>query len=275
MRGIKKTVSGDGRSVVKAVLLISAVIMAVLLSIGGIYLISISGRQSSKGQSTPDPEKYFYELIASDAGEKITPENMEISDMSLEEAFALYSTAPSYYHECQIAIKDAKGNTLERIKLILRDGEKYSVKTYEGDTLTETIKCDGEKIRITNEITGESSLIDAAGQVMEELAGLPSHVYVKSLIAEYNEDPESAELDKVTYSLLRARGQNMLQLSLSFNDGMNEKYFYYLDEGVIYHCETTASVLGKKTTVYTMTTTGFETDIGERIGEDPFSTEEE
>ncbi|MBE6539045.1 MAG: hypothetical protein E7671_06235 [Ruminococcaceae bacterium] len=275
MSGSKRTAgTAEGRSVVKAVLLISAVIMAAFAIIGGIYLISVGTGQSGSDVSAPEPPKYFYELLPEVSGEQITPENMDITDMSLEEAFALYSTSPSYYQEATVVLEDAKGNRLERVKLVLRDGERYSVRTFDKGVLIETVKCDGEKIRIINEITGESSLIDAGGQAMEELTGLPSHAYVQALIAEKNENADGAQLDKVTYSLLRARGQNMLQLGLGFGDGMSEKYFYYLDEGVIYHCESTVSVAGKRTTVYSMTTTGFETDIRDRITEDSFSTAE-
>ncbi len=271
--GKNNTASGEAGSVIKAVLLISAVIMAVFLIVGGIYLAGIYHPQKDTGADSPEAGKYFSELIAKETEAEVLYEDMELSREIFEESFILYETREAYYQECKVTFSDKSGESLERNKRILRDGEKFNIRTYNKNTLTETIKCDGENILIVNEITGERNQISADGQSLYSLAGLPDHATVLSLVEEYAaaEDKSTARLTKCSSSLTRTREENILTLSITYRDsGVSEKYRYYLDSGIIYHCESSVALGGVETIPYTMTTTYFETDIADFLTEDSF-----
>ena len=269
--------NGDAGSAVKAVLLISAVIMAVILIVGGIYLAGMSGKnKETQSKSEQDEHKYFSDLIYEGGDTDAIARDMEFPEMTSMEAFAFYELRGSYYHECTVVTEGADGGRIERGKRILRDGEKFNIRTYNKNALIETIKCDGENILIINETTGKSSLIPAVGQSLYELAGLPDHENVVALITEYEnaEDKSTVMLSNFEYTFNRDRDENYLDLSLTYSGtGITEKYNYYLDSGIIYSCVSNVTLSGSEFSPYNMMTTYFETDISDFVREDSFKTD--
>lgn len=279
MKNKKRSVASisDANSAVKALLLIGTVVMAILFAVGGIYLLGMGNNENNEGDiSKTDISDYFYELIDGNQGPEQDISDPLIIDMTLEEAFSFYATQTSYYQECSVKNSDGDGNTLVQEKYILRDGDKYNVKTAEGDVLLETIICDGENILIIDEVTGKSSRFAKNEDVkIEGLAALPIHSDVIALAEEYRtaEDKKDATLSKCTYSLIRGKGSNMLNLNMTYRDSnVSERYYYYLDYGLIYHCETIVSA-AKPVTSYSMTTTFFSEDITDFVKQDSFKTD--
>lgn len=257
----------------RTVLLLGAVAMAVILLIGGIYLVHFGREEPEPEQPEADLVKDFAELIASASEDSFEYEEVELPNMTLEEAFSFYSEDTSYYHEVTVSISGTDGSKLERIKRILRDGDKYNITTYNKNTLIETIKCDGETIFVINEITGETNKIPQNEDNSPlELASMPSHENIYGLLEEYRkkENADSSVLSECNYSLLRSRDMNLLELNVKYRDtGMKEKYLYYLNYGVIYLCYSEAE---SGIQPYNMTTTYFNPDISDFVDEDSFST---
>ncbi|MBR4296413.1 MAG: hypothetical protein IKT56_06235 [Clostridia bacterium] len=278
MKNKKRSIASliDANSAVKALLLIGAVVMAILFAVGGIYLLSMkNSKNNEKDISKNDMSDYFYELIEGNDSDEVDISEPLIIDMTLEEAFSFYATQTSYYQECSVKNSDGDGNTLVREKYILRDGDKYNIKTADGDVLLETIICDGENVLIIDEVTGKTSRFVKNDEVrIEELAALPIHSDIVALAEEYRtaENKNDATLSKCTYSLIRGKVSNMLSLNMTYrNSNVSEKYYYYLDYGLIYHCETIVSGV-KPATSYSMTTTFFSADISDFVKEDSFKT---
>lgn len=262
-------------SAARTVFFISAVVMMSILIIVGIYLIQLQNDKEQPESSAYDIRKDFSDLIAESSESLPVYEEMEIPEMTIEEAFSLYKENSSYYHECTVTSVGTDGTTHERIKRILRDGENYNIRTYNKNTLIETIKCDGEYILIINETTGKSNRIPLTKDLSPmELASMPSHENLLALLNEYNsaDSEDLPALSKCTYSMIRARDMNLLNLIVTYRDtGITERYFYYLNYGIIYHCSSEAS--GSNAQPYSMSTTYFNQNISDFINEDSFLTE--
>ena len=267
------SVQSDAGSAIKAILLISAVVIAVLMIVGGIYLAGLYGSRGDGSKEGVENDKHFSAFI-----EKNGDNNAELSDMVISqdefvELFLLYKGSSSYYHECTVKLSGQGGEAVERNKRIIKNGEKFNVRTYRKNTLLETIKCDGERIMIINETTGESYVIPAKGQSLYSLAGIPDHGEIKRYIEEYlkADSQDTSVLSECAYLLERTRDENILTLNLTYREtGILEKYEYYLDSGIIYRCESTYEISGKKITPYQVTTTYFKNDPSDMISEDSF-----
>lgn len=266
----KSKAKKEQNPITSAVLLIAAAVGAVMLIVGGMVFF---GRLHSGGGSKNSGEEiknYFSAL----AGGSETPEMTDITlenfgdleNGDLEKAFLLYEVAPRYYRTCTVS-HSAGENSYSVRKSILRDGDKYNIKTYRGGSLIETIISDGTSIFVRDETSGDARTLSAESVNVEEIAGLPNHSRVIDLIKEYGDETvESKRLSRVSFSMNRALDLNSLVLFLSFENGMTERYFYYLDGGFIFHCE--KNVSGSQT--YAMTTIDFDADISERVKDDTF-----
>lgn len=261
----------EAGSAVRTVIFIGVAVMAVILIIGGIYLFQLNSneKKTDQAQSQNDIVKDFSALIAegSEAGDVYG--DPEIADLTLGEAFALYKENASYYHECTVASIGSDGTRLERIKRILRDGDRINIRTYNKSTLIETIKCDGTSILVVNETTGKSNRIALSEDMRPmELASMPCHEYLLSLFEEYNADPEGSVISDCSYSLERTRDMNMLTVDITYRDSdVTESYHYYLNYGIIYNCCSNSS----GSVSYEMNTTFFSRDISDFVTEDSFS----
>ena len=262
----------ENGSAIGALLLIFAVVMLALIIFGLVYF-----RQQKKPNKTPDdvPETEFD--LGSDIANLINEaeETAEFTDIALpelttEEMFSKYDIRETYYQECTVS-HGVGENAYKQTKHILRDGKCWNVRTYEGDKLTETLICDGTTVYVRNEITGKSASYAVGGtNTPEAFASLPDHSRIVALADDYREHSEdkTSELSKCTYSLYRTSDLNMLMLILNYREaGLTERYYYYLDYGMIYHCE--SSVGGNMT--YSMTTTVFSPDITNFVTDSSFT----
>ena len=259
-------------STAKTVIFIGAVITAAILIVVAISVIYYNGQKSEPDEESYDVIRNFADLVAEaeDVGDPY--EIVEIPGMSIAEAFDLFEENSSYYQECTVSSSDERGNSTEKIKHILRDGEKYNIKTFEGGALTETIICDGSSIQIINEETGRKNTLLKTEDVSPiVLASMPDHERLLEILIEYNlaEDKNKAELSKCKYTLSRARDMNMLNIAITQKStGITEKYFYYLNFGLIFHHST--ETFDGSSQPYTMLTTYFNRDISDFVTEESF-----
>lgn len=271
---LKKSGSNnETSSAARTVIFIGVAVMAVLLIVGGIYIYQWKNTEKKPEQgSTNNAEKGFSELIAEKEQNTEKTESSDefpLTDFTLEEAFALYSVSDTYYQECTVASTGADGTKHERIKRVLRDGDKYNITTYNKNTLIETIKCDGENILIINETTGARNKISVSqGITPIELASMPSHEHLLALLEEYRSDSEGSVISSADYEMTRTRDMNILEVTVEYrNSSVKESYVYYLNYGIIYSCETAAE---NGAMPYSMTTTFASRNTEDFITEDSF-----
>lgn len=245
-----------------ALLLVLAVITVVLLIFGAVYLIN-----QRNALKEPDIEDITDNEIGSDFVDLIqeADKNAEFIDIALpelspEEILSKYEIRETYYQECIVSHGSGE-NAYSKTLHILRDGKCWNIRTYEKDKLTETLICDGTTIYIRNEITGKSTKYSVSDKnTPEAFASLPDHNRIVSLANDYrnHSNDNTSTLSKCSYSFYRTSDLNMLLLVLNYREtGLTERYYYYLDYGMIYHCESGVS----GTSTYTMTTTVFTPDI--------------
>lgn len=268
----KKKPLKERLSALRALLLIAAVVFAALLAVVGLYTLGSMNPVENGEENNPsydvfdsfDKLSYLFE-----EGKVSEPENVTLKKLTLEEAFAGYKPRAAYYQEGTVARINGATRTTQK-KQILRDGNRCNIKTFEGGNLIETIVCDGKNILVRNEITGmESRLSLSEAFTPFELASIPDHDKISELYEDFlaaKSDKKKSEVD-IDLFLLRALDMNMLLINISYNDtGVTEKYYYYLDYGTVYLCDT--SVDGK--TTYSFTTNSFEADMTDLIKEDSF-----
>lgn len=267
----KKNLPGQ-LSAVRAILLILAVVLIVILAVIGLYMLNGGSSDDIPLPSdTEDTPFSSFEKIASLLANGKTDdfEKLSIPSVSIEDAFSVLETNTSYYQKCTVTRSNGSSSTVQE-KHILRDGEKYNIKTYQDNLLTETLICDGKNICIINEATKSKSVLSVDSSfTVPELASLPDHTKIMELYQSYKENgnESSGELDNCSLSLLRALDMNMLIVNMNFEDtNVTERYYYYLNYGLIYSCDTILS--GK--TVYSFLTTDFKSDITTLINEDSF-----
>ncbi len=274
MADSKKNIgNGDAGSVIRAVLLISAVIMTVIFIMGGIYLAGLLGKSNEKSEDPPENNKYPSDLLIKETYNNEFEEELPLSDITLKEAFLLYDIRISYYQECTVTTGDADDNSTTLGKRILREGDKFNIRTYNQNSLIETIKCDGENILIINEITGNSTLVSSREHSVYQLAGLPDHEYIMYLVKEFeeSEDKTTTTLSDLKCSLSRERDVNSLTLSLTYGEtDLEETYHYNLDDGVIFEVSSSLTLSGKTSSPYSLESTYFKTDISDFLAQDSF-----
>lgn len=248
----------------RALLLVAAVICIVVMIVGLMVLIGRNGSERSNGTETASSDSLEGLLDVAEGSGTI---DLKLDTDTIEEAFLLYNTAPHYYRTCNIS--HSYGNTVDtQKKVIIRDGDRCNIKTYRDGVHIETLICDGANIFVRDEILGSERIYSISdGLSPAQLASLPDHERVLSLIKGYQSDSETSELSRVTYAFQRTSDLNVLVLTLSFENGASEKYYYYLDNGIIYHAEKSISSL--KT--YSMTTSDFSSDISAYVDENTFT----
>ena len=266
----------DAGSVVKIVIFLAAVVMAVILLAVGIYVLTLKKDEPPAPDSSAVKDR-FSEIIAK--GDDIFEDEIyELPEMTIEEAFPLYQVKDAYYQECEISYSDPYGGVTKRQKQVIRSGEKYNIKTYDGGSLIETIIFDGERALIVDETTGARKLFTPNADVsIFDLAALPDHGRILSLIKEHDDKKEggNSPLTRYNYRVLSSKVLNILSLVLDYKEGgVSDRYYYYLDYGMIYHCETTVSTSLGKIPSYSMTTTSFSPTIAHLLTEDLFKIEE-
>lgn len=257
----------------RMVIFIGGAVLIIILIIVGICLLQLRPDEKKPSQAGNGLNKDFSLLIGERNESESFSEEYVDSDMNTEQIFALYEENDSYYHECTVMVFGADGSKFERVKRILRDGDKYNIRTYNKNTLIETIKCDGESTVIINETTGNRNILPLSDITLPmELASMPSHVNLLSLLKEYVTDKETAALENATFNLSRSRDMNILEIEIKYkNSGMVEKYEYYLNYGIIYSCES-ASEDGK-TKAYSMNTTYFDRNISSYVSPESFDVD--
>lgn len=246
----------ESYSVLKALLLTFSVALVVLLIFGISFFLD-----RKDGNDGKKPEETVNSLtdILDSAAENAVFEDISLPGISTEEMFSQYEIRETYYQECTVS-RGTSENAVKLTKHILRDGKCWNIRTYEGERLKETLICDGVQIFIRNEITGKSAVLTADEKnTPEALAGLPRHADITALADEYRNDTSgSSRLSKCTYSFYRSSDLNMLMLILNYRGtDVTERYYYYLDYGMIYYCDTVVD--GNQT--YSMTTSVFNPDI--------------
>ena len=249
----------------RMVVFIGGAVLIIILIIVGICLLQLRDDEKKPSQTGNGLNKDFSLLIGERNENESLSEEYVYSDMSTEQIFALYEGNDSYYHECTVTVFGADGSKFERVKRILRDGDKYNIRTYNKNTLIETIKCDGENTVIINETTGNRNILPLSDIALPmELASMPSHVYLLSLLKEYETDKENASLESAVFNLSRSRDMNILEVEIKYKDtGMVEKYEYYLNYGIIYSCESSSQ--DGKMDAYSMNTIYFDRNISSYI----------
>lgn len=254
----------------RMVIFIGGAVLVIILIIVGICLLQLRPEEKKPSQGGNGLSKDFSLLIGEREENEIFSEKYVDSDMNTEQIFALYEENDSYYQECTVTVFGTDGSKFERVKRILRDGDKYNIRTYNKNTLIETVKCDGSNILIINETTGNRNTVPLSDITMPmELASMPSHRNILSLLKEYETDKENAVLESASFNLSRSRDMNILEIEVKYSDtAMVEKYSYYLNYGIIYSCES-ASEDGK-IKAYSMNTTYFDRNISSYISQNTF-----
>ncbi len=253
------------------VLFVGGAVLIIMLIILSICLFSLKPEEKTPGQTNSGLNKDFSLLIGEGNENDGFYEDFSSLDTDLGDIFALYEENKSYYHECTVTVFGKDGTKLERSKRILRDGDKYNIRTYNKNTLIETIKCDGKNVVIINETTGKQNKAPLSEfTVPMELASMPSHENLLSLLKEYGENKENSTLSDASFKLSRSRDMNILEIEIKYKDTeIAEKYLYYLNYGIIYSCESEPADGGMK--AYSMNTTYFDQNITSYISDNSFT----
>lgn len=278
MRNEKRSsqIGADSGSVVKVVIFLAAVVMALILLAVGVSILL--GRQKNDPQKDGSAVKEQFSDIISKGDDIFEDELLSLPELSIEEAFPLYSVKDTYYQQCDVCLYDASGTELKRQKQVIRSGDKYNIKTFEEGALIETIIFDGEKALIIDEETDTKKIFVPNEDVsIFDLAALPDHERILAILKEHDAKKESGEspLTRYNYRILSSKVLNMLALVLNYKEASaTENYYYYLDYGMIYHCETTVATPLGRTPSYSMTTTAFSPEISHLLTDDIFKIEE-
>ncbi len=255
----------------RMVIFVGISVLLIVLIIIGICILQLRPKDKNTEKLLVGIDEDFSVLIGErDEDQGFYEEYPEIQ-MDLGKAFTLYEENKTYYHECTVTTVGSDGTRLERIKRILRDGDKYNIRTYNKNTLIETIICDGETVVIINETTekrNKAPLSEFTAPM--ELASMPSHDNLLSLIAEYDGDKENSILSDASFNISRSRDMNILEINIKYRDtGIEETYLYYLNYGIIYSCNSKSE--NGKSSPYVMETTYFNRDISDYISENTFN----
>ncbi len=254
----------------RMVIFIGSAVSVIILIIVGICLLQLKPDEKKTGQTNSNLNKDFSFLIGEREEDALFYEEYSDPDMDIGQIFAFYDENDSYYHECTVTTFGADGSKFERVKRILRDGDKYNIRTYNKNTLIETIKCDGKDVVIINETTGNRNKAPLSDLTLPmELASMPSHNNLIRLLGKYEKDKENSAISDASFDLLRSRDMNILEIMIKYKDtAMAEKYQYYLNYGIIYSCES-ISADGKRK-AYSMNTTYFDRNISSYISDNSF-----
>ncbi len=258
----------------RMVLFVGSAVLVIVLIIVGICLLQLRPNEKKQNTSGGGLDKDFPSLI----GEEMIGEGSENegfyedfadTDISMGEIFALYEENDSYYQECTVTVFGKDGSKLERSKSILRDGDKYNIRTYNKNTLIETIKCDGKEVLIINEATGNHNKVPLSEHTDPmELASMPNHENLTRLLSSY--ENEGSVLSDASFEITRSRDMNILEIKIKYEDtSMVETYRYYLNYGIIYSCESQSE--DEKTKAYSMNTTYFDRNISAYVSENTFN----
>ena len=258
----------------RMVLFVGSAVLVIVLIIAGICLLQLRPNEKKQNTSGGGLDKDFPSLI----GEEMIGEGSENegfyedfadTDISMGEIFALYEENDSYYQECTVTVFGNDGSKLERSKSILRDGDKYNIRTYNKNTLIETIKCDGKEVLIINEATGNHNKVPLSEHTDPmELASMPNHGNLTGLLSSY--ENEGSVLSDASFEITRSRDMNILEIKIKYKDtSMVETYRYYLNYGIIYSCESQSE--DEKTKAYSMNTTYFDRNISAYVSENTFN----
>lgn len=270
----KKFFKNEISPAMRMVLFVGSAVLVIVLIIVGICLLQLRPNEKKQNTSGGGLDKDFPSLI----GEEMIGEGSENegfyedfadTDISMGEIFALYEENDSYYQECTVTVFGNDGSKLERSKSILRDGDKYNIRTYNKNTLIETIKCDGKEVLIINEATGNHNKVPLSEHTDPmELASMPNHENLTRLLRSY--ENESSVLSDASFEITRSRDMNILEIKIKYEDtSMVETYRYYLNYGIIYSCESQSE--DEKTKAYSMNTTYFDRNISAYISENTFN----
>lgn len=256
----------------RAVLIIGISVVLLILSVFGLYFLE--NRKTNDKDPSEAVDKEFQkraELLLNTVREaKENPNSKEFIDLdvnSLEEAFVEYPIKDSYYCE-YTAIRANGDDKHEQIKQVIKQGNKYNIRTYESEILLETLIFDGKNIYVRNEITGEATSLEDKTEVDAcIMAGIPCHEEVLRLTDDYRSNSEENELSRSSYSLLRTNS-NILIVTLRFKETeATHKYYYFLDYGIIYSCD--IQLNNRKP--YTISVHSFDTDIEKYMDESVFA----
>ena len=270
----KKLFKNEISPAMRMVLFVGSAVLVIVLIIAGICLLQLRPNEKKQNTSGGGLDKDFPSLI----GEEMIGEGSENegfyedfadTDISMGEIFALYEENDSYYQECTVTVFGKDGSKLERSKSILRDGDKYNIRTYNKNTLIETIKCDGKEVLIINEATGNHNKVPLSEHTDPmELASMPNHETLTGLLSSY--ENEGSVLSDASFEITRSRDMNILEIKIKYEDtSMVETYRYYLNYGIIYSCESQSE--DEKTKAYSMNTTYFDRNISAYISENTFN----
>lgn len=270
----KKLFKNEISPAMRMVLFVGSAVLVIVLIIAGICLLQLRPNEKKQNTSGGGLDKDFPSLI----GEEMIGEGSENegfyedfadTDISMGEIFALYEENDSYYQECTVTVFGNDGSKLERSKSILRDGDKYNIRTYNKNTLIETIKCDGKEVLIINEATGNHNKVPLSEHTDPmELASMPNHENLTGLLSSY--ENEGSVLSDASFEITRSRDMNILEIKIKYEDtAMVETYRYYLNYGIIYSCESQSE--DEKTKAYSMNTTYFDRNISAYVSENTFN----
>lgn len=252
-------------------LFIGGSVSIIIIIIVGICFLQMRPEEKKPNHTNGGLDKDLSILIGeNDGNEGFYKEYFDL-DMDIGQIFSLYKESVSYYHECTVTAFGDNGTKFERVKRVLRDGDKYNIRTYNKNTLIETIKCDGKDVVIINETTGKANKISLSEFARPiELASMPSHENLLSLLKEYEENKENATLSDATFEISRSRDMNVLEIVIKYRaSSVVERYRYYLNYGIIYSCESGSD--NGETKIYSMNTTYFDRNISNYISDNSFN----
>ncbi len=236
MASHNKKSSGDAFAAIKAVLLIGAVIMIVVIIVGMLYFAGINkvtDTDDEKDSEQPDNNLYAENILPS-SDEPAPKDTDVILDIPGEEAFLLLDTAKRFYSECRFTTIADGDIRYESTAHMLCDGNLFSFRVYEGKTLVQTVKCDGENILFKNETTGKQRIISAENHNFYSISGVPYYEDLKLLVSDFLINGENSELIDFNCSTDRTGEENLVRASLTYKDsGIVEKYDYNADLGYV------------------------------------------
>ncbi len=256
----------------RALLIIGISVALLVLSVLGLYFLE-NRKTTDKGSSDVGDKEFqkkaelLFNTVREAEENPSSKEFINLDVISLEEAFTEYPIKDSYYCE-YTAIRANGDDKHEQIKQVIKQGNKYNIRTYESEILIETLIFDGESIYVRNEITGETKVFaDKTPADACIMAGIPCHEDVLRLTDSYRSSPDDSELEKCSYSLFRTNS-NILIVTLRFKEtAATHKYYYFLDYGIIYSCDIQANNIKP----YTISVHSFDSDIKKYINEGIFA----